>query len=90
MSHICKQLFEPGMLAASPPAGSVNVRIGKAVEGPGGKWVPCATKVAEGIYFSSVFEVGPGRRQVSFPDLPLPCADIALSRALTLAETAAA
>lgn len=75
---------------SSPPPGSINVRIGKTVEGPGGKWVPCATQVAGGVYCSSVFEVGPGRRQVCAANAPMTCADEALSKAIALASSAAA
>jgi hypothetical protein len=82
-------LLEPSIMVSSPPPGSVNVRIGKTVEGPGGRWVPCATRIAGGVYYSSLFEVGPGRRQVC-SDFPLPTADEALSRAIELASTAAA
>ena len=87
--HLAK-LLDPSVMVTSPPPGSVNVRIGRSVEGPGGKWVPCATEIAGGVYCSGLFEVGPGRRQVCTADLPLPCADEALSRAIELAFSAAA
>jgi hypothetical protein len=83
-------LLNPSAMVSSPPPGSVNVRVGRTVEGPGGKWVPCATEIAGGVYYSSLFEVGPGRRQVCAADLALPCADEALSRAIELASSAAA
>jgi hypothetical protein len=75
---------------SSPPPGSINVRLGKKVEGPGGKWIPCATKVADGSYYSGLFQVGPGQRQVCAASLPLHCPDEALSRAIELASSAAA
>ena len=82
-------LLGPTVLVSGPPPGSVNVRVGQSVEGPGGRWVPCATEIAEGLYYSGLFEVGPGRRQVC-ADLPFPCADRALSYAAELASSAAA
>ncbi len=84
------QLFQKSVLVSCPPSGSVNVRIGDAVEGPGGRWVPCASAIAGGAYVSCVFEVGPGRRQVCSGMQPTYCADEALSRAVELAATAAA
>jgi len=83
-------LFDASVTVSSPPPGSVNVRVGKTVEGPGGRWVPCATEIAGGGFYSGLFEVGPGRRQVCAADLALPCADEALSRAIELASSAAA
>lgn len=74
----------------SPPPGAINVRIGKTVVGPGGKWVPCATQIPGGVYCSSVFEVGPGRRQVCAANTPTTCADEALSKAIAMACSAAA
>jgi len=82
--------LDPSIMVCSPPPGSVNVRVGKVVEGPGGRWVPCVTEIAGGVYYSGLFEVGPGRRQVCAADLTLPCADEALSRAIELASSAAA
>lgn len=82
-------LLDPSITVSSPPPGSVNVRIGKTVEGPGGRWVPCATRIAGGVYYSGLFEVGPGKRQVC-SEFPLSTADEALSRAIELASTAAA
>ncbi len=84
------KLLDPSVMVTSPPPGSVNVRVGRTVEGPGGKWVPCATEISGGVFFSGVFEVGPGRRQVCAADLPLHDADEALSRAIELASSAAA
>ena len=84
------QMFDTSVSVSSPPPGSVNVRIGTAVEGPGGRWVPCASAIAEGAYVSCVFEVGPGRKQVCAANGPTHCADEALSRAIELAATAAA
>ena len=75
---------------SSPPPGSVNVLIGKKVEGPGGKWVPCATKMADGAYYSGLFQVGPGQRQVCAASVSFRCPNEALSRAIDLASSAAA
>jgi hypothetical protein len=85
MSHV--QLFFD---VSAPPPGSVNVKFGKSIEGPGGRWVPCATQVADGRFCSSVFEVGPGRRQVCAATSRFNCADEALLTAIELASTAAA
>lgn len=74
----------------SLPSGAVNVRIGAAVEGPGGRWVPCASAVATGVYLPCVYEVGPGRRQVCGARVPCPSEDEAFSRAMKLAVTASA
>jgi len=87
--HLDK-LFDKSVLVSCPPPGSVNVRIGNAVEGPGGRWIPCASAIAGGAYVSCVYEVGPGRRQVCAGIHPTSCADEALSRAIELATTAAA
>ena len=84
------KLINASAMVSSPPPGSVNVRVGKTIKGPGGKWVPCATEIAGGVYCSGLFEVGPGRRQVCAADRPLLCADEALSRAIELASSAAA
>ena len=73
---------------SNPPPGSVNVRRAEAVEGPGGRWVPCATEVSEGVFYPGVFEVGPGRRQVC-ANTPSECVEEALLRAIGLAGTAA-
>ena len=83
-------LLHAALLVSVPPAGSVNVRIGDSVEGPGGKWVPCATAIAHGAYISCLYEVGPGRRQVCVADRSVPCAEKALKYAIDLASTAAA
>lgn len=85
MSHV--QLFIP---VSAPPPGSVNVRFGKSIEGPGGRWVPCATQVSDGLFCSSLFEVGPGRRQVCASTSRFRCPDEALRSAIELASTAAA
>lgn len=74
---------------SSPPPGIVNVRVGKAVEGPGGRWVPCASAIEDGAFLPCVFEVGPGRRQVSGSRAPLASEEEAFSRAMELALTAA-
>ncbi len=83
-------LFDPSIMVSGPPPGAVNVRIGKSVEGPGGKWIPCATQIGGGLYCSGLFQVGPGRKQVCMADLPVHCPDEALSHAIALASTAAA
>ena len=85
-----EKLFDKFVPVSCPPPGSVNVRIGTAVEGPGGRWIPCASAIAGGAYVSCVFEVGPGRRQVCAGTPPTHCADEALLRAEELAATAAA
>lgn len=74
----------------SPPEGAVNVRIGHPIEGPGGRWVPCASAVAGGVFLPCVFEVGPGRRQVSGSPVPIESEDEAFLCAIELAQTAAA
>lgn len=84
------KLFENSVLVSCPPLGSVNVCVGKAVDGPGGRWVPCASAIAGGAFVSCVFEVGPGRRQVCAATPPTHCTDEALSRATELAAIAAA
>ena len=83
-------LLDPSAMVSGPPPGSVNVRVGATVEGPGGRWVPCATESGCGVYFSGLFQVGPGRRQVCATDVPLRSADEALTRAVELAQSAAA
>lgn len=83
-------IFNTSFTMSSPPPGSVNVCLGKIVEGPGGRWVPCATMVVGGVYYSGLFQVGPGRRQVCASDVVMPCAEAALTRAIELASTAAA
>jgi len=85
MSHV---QLSPAISA--PPPGSVNVRFGRSIEGPGGRWVPCVTQVADGLFCSSLFEVGPGRRQVCAASFRFHCADEALQSAIELASTAAA
>lgn len=85
-----EKFFDRSVLVSSPPPGSVNVRIGNPVEGPGGRWIPCASAIAAGEYVSCVYEVGPGRRQVCSAIPPMPCVEEALSRAIELASTAAA
>lgn len=88
----CKieKLFDLSAMAVSPPSGSRNVRIGKVIEGPGGNWVPCATEIADGVYYSGLFKVGRGQRQVCAADQTMSCADMALLRAIKLASFAAA
>lgn len=82
-------LNNPATLS-SPPPGSINVLVGKRVEGPGGRWIPCATKMEDGAYYSGLFQVGPGKRQVCAANAPLRCPNEALSRAIALASAAAA
>ncbi len=83
-------VFDKSVLVSVPPPGSVNVRVGKAVEGPGGRWIPCASVIADGVYLPCVYEVGPGRSQVCDPTDPTYNEDEAFSRAMELAATAAA
>lgn len=85
-----ENIFAVSAMVSSPPPGSVNVRVGETVKGPGGKWVPCATKIPGGVYCSGLFEVGPGRRQVCAIDRRSPCAEEALAHAIELASSAAA
>jgi len=75
---------------SNPPPGSINVRVGRKIEGPGGKWVPCATMMRDGSYCSGLFQVGPGQRQICAASLPMGCPDEALSMAIELASAAAA
>lgn len=82
-------LLGPTVQLSGPPPGSVNVRIGQGVEGPGGRWVPCATEIGTGTFYSGLFQVGPGKRQVC-ANFPFPCPDRALSYATELATSAAA
>lgn len=74
---------------ASPPPGAVNVQYGTSIEGPGGRWVPCATRVANGHYCSSLFEVGPGKRQICAVNDRFDTPEAALTSAISLASTAA-
>ena len=83
-------LVDTSVHVTSPPPGAVNVQVGQAIEGPGGRWVPCASAAADGMYLPCVFEVGPGRRQVCSANKPTHFVDEALSRAIALATTAAA
>lgn len=83
--HICTS-----MLVSGPPRGAVNVIIGNAVEGPGGRWIPCASVNAFGLYVSCVYEVGPNRRQVCECTRQTSCPHDALARATELATIAAA
>ncbi|WP_306115582.1 hypothetical protein [Roseovarius sp. MMSF_3305] len=84
------KFFDTSMIVSCPPPGSVNVRTGTAIEGPGGRWIPCASEVSDGAYVSCVYEVGPGRKQVCAGTRPTSCAEEALSNAAELAATAAA
>ncbi len=89
MNCTTETLFVLPRVAVSPPPGSKNVRIGKVVTGPGGDWVPCATRVAPGQFYPGLFQVGPGRKQVCISDVAMKCPDKALSRAIAIAESAA-
>ncbi len=84
------KLFDKSVHVSSLPPGSENVRIGTAIEGPGVRWIPCASAISDGTYVSCVFEVGPGRKQVCAANCPTACAEEALSHAVELAATAAA
>ncbi len=84
------KLFDTSVQVSCPPPGSVNVRIGNAVEGAGGRWVPCASEIAAGAYVPCIYEVGPGRKQVCAATRPTYCPDEALSRAIEFAAMAAA
>lgn len=75
---------------SNPPKGSVNVLLGKAIKGPGGRWIPCATQAPSGTYYSGLFRVGPGQRQLCATHAPSKTAKGALSAAIRLAESAAA
>ena len=77
-------------IVLSPPPGSINVRVGPAIEGPGGRWIPCATRVGRNTYYPGLFQVGPGQRQVCFADPGFDCAETALLSAVDLAQSAAA
>lgn len=89
MSSDLVRMLDPAVLAGRPPPGAVNVRVGHVIEGPGGKWVPCVTEVGRGVYYSSLFQVGPGRHQVCATDFAMPSIDKALVRAIALASAAA-
>jgi hypothetical protein len=73
-----------------PPEGAVNTRRGRPVEGPGGRWVPCATALEGGTFIACLFEVGAGRRQVCGDATPRLSETEALMRAADLAAIAAA
>lgn len=75
---------------SSPPAGAVNVLRGDPIEGPGGRWVPCATKISDGVYYASLFKVGRGQKQVCAITEVLRDPQDALVRARTFAASAAA
>lgn len=85
-----RNLFDSSVHVSCPPPGSVNVRVGTAVEGPGGRWVPCASQVANGEYMACVYEVGPGRKQVCVDADPTHSIEEALSRAVEVAACVAA
>jgi len=85
-----ENLLEPATKLSNPPPGAVNVRIGTPISGPGGRWVPCVTQIASGVFLSSLFEVGPGKRQICEVESPLSDERQALARAMDLAASAAA
>lgn len=85
-----KNLFTSTAMVSCAPSGTVNVRIGNPIEGPGGRWIPCVSAISDGAYVSCIFEVGPGRRQVCAVANPTNDVDEALSGAMDLARTAAA
>ena len=90
MNCTTEMLFELPLAAVSPPPGSKNVRLGQIVTGPGGSWVPCATKVASGFFYPGLFQVGPGQRQVCISDYKVSCSQAALNKAIKIAHSAAA
>jgi len=83
-------IFDTAVSVSAPPPGAVNVRIGHPIEGPGGRWIPCATALTDQSYVPCVFEVGVGRKQVCAPHSTMMSVDAALTLAVELAETAAA
>lgn len=83
-------LLDQSLAATAPPPGLKNVRIGAAIEGPGGRWIPCASQTPGGAFVSCVYRVGPGQRQVCDASAQTHCLEEALSRAVVLASTAAA
>lgn len=83
-------LNDPSMLLTSPPPGATNVKNGKPVQGLGGRWIPCATAISDGVFVPGLFQVGPGCRQVCLISREVRCIDKALSLAVSLAKTAAA
>ena len=83
-------IFDDSFPVSCPPPGAVNVCRADAVEGPGGRWIPCTSAISGGVFLSCIFEVGPGKRQVCSATPPTPCAEEAMMRAIELAETAAA
>ncbi len=74
---------------SSPPPGAVNVDRGRPVEGPGGRWVPCATQVSSKSYVPGIFQVGIGMKQVCATDASFTCPGEALTHAEALARFAA-
>lgn len=83
------EFSDPAYRLSSPPSGSVNVKVGKSIAGKGGEWFPCATRTGR-TYFASLFQVGPGKRQVCAVGMPLASEEAALSKAIELAVAAAA
>ena len=83
-------LFQPAIGVRCVPPGSINVQFGAAVEGPGGRWVPCASTNEDGCFLPSIFEIGPGRHQICTGLAPVSCPKEALQVAWELASIAAA
>lgn len=90
----CGMTFQNGLdqfqKVSFPPSGAVNARKGAPIEGPGGRWVPCATGLECGAYIACLYEVGAGRRQVCGDATPQASETDALKRAIELAVIAAA
>ncbi len=84
-----QSIIDTSAILSSPPPGSINVLLGEGVEGPGGKWIPCATKTKDGCYYSGLFQIGRGKRQVCAANVTFRCPEKALSRAIDLAASAA-
>ncbi len=85
-----KSILDPALLAISPPRGARNALLGEPVEGPGGRWIPCATAVPGGSYYPGLFQVGPGQRQVCIATMRTKRAEAALMHAIELAKLSAA
>jgi len=56
-------ILGPSAELSCPPPGSINVKVGNLIIGPGGSWVPCATRAGK-LYLAGLFQIGPGQRQV--------------------------
>lgn len=82
-------LFQLAIGDLSPPLGSKNITLGCAIEGPGGRWIPCVTETPSGDLLAGLFQVGKGRKQVCLR-LPMSSSEEAFNRAVNLASEAAA